>query len=769
VNNFGGGLQPNPPRVLVFETKGDGSDIMGVDDGAGGYRPNAQWTITNQNNAEIRPFRWLINDIDQDGTDEILASLRSGTPRFHVYSVNNVPDNADSSETWSLEFAGPSATSTDNYDLAIIDSTVYVVRSNGNVTSFIYSASGDSFRVGRTQNALVPGGSWKTSSVADIDGDGIKEIVIAGSFGSAATNQVWLLQQEADSLKRTQLLDLPTAAGRIFGGAAGDIDRDGRIDFVFGSRESTPNGLIHRLEYKGGAIIDPNSYQLTRVDSLIAKPTQYDVIVLANVDRDPALEILYTGTPRGNAVTDPPQPLAILDLIPGNQPIITDVQDVPNDQGRQVRVTWVAAEDDVGGLRLSADLSGANEVPPAATVASGKATFILHDDRQSLSFLVTVFNIDSVAQAHIHRGPPGVNGPVGVFLFGPATPGGPVNGVLSSGTITAANLVGPWAGNWEGFLADLLTGNTYANVHTKAYPGGEIRGQVLAGPPPANLSKPKAGLTITEYSVWRKIDVGRFEQVGSTKAVQLPEYSLVVPTLFDGDTTSSTYVVVAHTPSPLVHFESLAKSGFSLDNLIPSAPTSVVAKEGGTPQGQPAVLLNWDESPDADFKYFAVVRGTASGFDPTTAPVIGAVTENQFTDADVSIGASFFYRIVAFDFNGNRGVFSAEVSLTITAVDERPTASLPTEFALRQNYPNPFNPSTQIAYDLASPRHVSLKIFNTMGQVVKTLVDSEQPAGRYTITWDGTSEAGTRVASGVYLYIIKAGDFVQSRRLTVLK
>jgi flagellar hook assembly protein FlgD len=56
-----------------------------------------------------------------------------------------------------------------------------------------------------------------------------------------------------------------------------------------------------------------------------------------------------------------------------------------------------------------------------------------------------------------------------------------------------------------------------------------------------------------------------------------------------------------------------------------------------------------------------------------------------------------------------------------------------------------------------------------MGQVVKTLVDSEQPAGRYTITWDGTSEAGTRVASGVYLYIIKAGDFVQSRRLTVLK
>jgi len=119
---------------------------------------------------------------------------------------------------------------------------------------------------------------------------------------------------------------------------------------------------------------------------------------------------------------------------------------------------------------------------------------------------------------------------------------------------------------------------------------------------------------------------------------------------------------------------------------------------------------------------------------------------------------------VAFDFNGNRGNFSYEVSFLLTAVDEKPAA-----FAPLQNYPNPFNPSTQIAYDLASSRHVSLRIFNTMGQVVKTLVDGEQPAGRYTITWDGTSEAGTRVASGVYLYVIKAGDFVQSRRLTVLK
>jgi flagellar hook assembly protein FlgD len=287
---------------------------------------------------------------------------------------------------------------------------------------------------------------------------------------------------------------------------------------------------------------------------------------------------------------------------------------------------------------------------------------------------------------------------------------------------------------------------------------------------------------IANYEVYRRVNAssslgkasappGSWEFVGSSPARQTSNYFLIVPTLYNQtpDTTIYSTFYISAVGGDGTRWDSPPDSGFSIDNLVPSAPTNVVAKEGATQQGQPVVNLSWDESPDADFKYFAIVRGTAPGFDPETAPVVGTLTENQFTDANVAVGASLFYRIVAFDFNGNRGAFSDEAAVVVTAVDERPTAGLPTEFALHQNYPNPFNPSTQIAYDLASPRHVSLKIFNTMGQVVKTLVDGEQPAGRYTITWDGTSEAGTRVASGVYMYVIKAGDFVQSRRLTVLK
>lgn len=318
VNNLNATTNPNPARIVVFETKGDGSDVMGIDDGTGKkYLPNAKWTITTLNSQEIRPFRWFINDIDKDGTDEIVASLRSGPHRIQVYSVNNIPDNGDGSETWSLEYSGTTGTASQNfYDLAIIDSTIYGFRDNGAVTAFIYSAGSKSFRVGRTQNAWVPGGSWKTSSVVDLDKDGKKEIIIAGSSGGATTNQIWLLQQDADSLKRTQLIDLPTPAGRIFGGAAGDVDNDGNLDFVFGSRESTPRGLIHRFQYKGGAITDPNNYAVTRIDSLAgAKANQPDVITLANLDNDAELEVVYTGTPRGtDSATDPPQPIVILDL-----------------------------------------------------------------------------------------------------------------------------------------------------------------------------------------------------------------------------------------------------------------------------------------------------------------------------------------------------------------------------------------------------------------------------------------------------------------------
>ncbi|MBI4552857.1 MAG: T9SS type A sorting domain-containing protein [Candidatus Latescibacteria bacterium] len=97
------------------------------------------------------------------------------------------------------------------------------------------------------------------------------------------------------------------------------------------------------------------------------------------------------------------------------------------------------------------------------------------------------------------------------------------------------------------------------------------------------------------------------------------------------------------------------------------------------------------------------------------------------------------------------------------------TALIPKAFSLSQNRPNPFNPTTTIAYALPKPVAVRLVLYNVLGQAVRVLVDETQPAGFYTVTWDGRDGRGQPAASGVYFYRLDAGTFRQTKRLTLLK
>ena len=94
---------------------------------------------------------------------------------------------------------------------------------------------------------------------------------------------------------------------------------------------------------------------------------------------------------------------------------------------------------------------------------------------------------------------------------------------------------------------------------------------------------------------------------------------------------------------------------------------------------------------------------------------------------------------------------------------------VPSKFSLEQNSPNPFNPLTKIAYGLPYAAQVSVKVYNITGQVVKTLVDSYQPAGRHLVTWDATNENGARVASGIYFYRFETAEFQKTVKMTLLK
>ncbi|MCP4566767.1 MAG: T9SS type A sorting domain-containing protein [FCB group bacterium] len=94
---------------------------------------------------------------------------------------------------------------------------------------------------------------------------------------------------------------------------------------------------------------------------------------------------------------------------------------------------------------------------------------------------------------------------------------------------------------------------------------------------------------------------------------------------------------------------------------------------------------------------------------------------------------------------------------------------LPNKYQLYSNYPNPFNPRTTIAYDLPQAGEVNLEIFNILGQRVATLVEAYQEAGHYEVAWDSKDEGGQAVASGVYFYKLTTADFVNSRKMLLLK
>jgi hypothetical protein len=89
---------------------------------------------------------------------------------------------------------------------------------------------------------------------------------------------------------------------------------------------------------------------------------------------------------------------------------------------------------------------------------------------------------------------------------------------------------------------------------------------------------------------------------------------------------------------------------------------------------------------------------------------------------------------------------------------------LPNKFALYQNYPNPFNANTNIEFRIPKNEFVTLKIFNLLGEEVATLLSASLLSGYHTVNWDGSD-----LASGVYFYRLKAGEFVQIRKALLLK
>ena len=204
---------------------------------------------------------------------------------------------------------------------------------------------------------------------------------------------------------------------------------------------------------------------------------------------------------------------------------------------------------------------------------------------------------------------------------------------------------------------------------------------------------------------------------------------------------------------------------FDYGGFLPIELASFTAASGAGP----GVHIAWKTLSEVNNYGFEVQRsaGVTDGFSTLPGGFVRghgttlAPQSYQFDDPSAGAGI-WYYRLKQIDLNGTSHYIEpvrVEAAPGVVAA-----GSAPPEFALLQNHPNPFNPSTTIRFDLAADRDVSLRVYNSLGQVVSELVNGHRPAGRYSIAWDASG-----FASGVYFYRLEAGNFVQTKKLIVLR
>jgi hypothetical protein len=149
-----------------------------------------------------------------------------------------------------------------------------------------------------------------------------------------------------------------------------------------------------------------------------------------------------------------------------------------------------------------------------------------------------------------------------------------------------------------------------------------------------------------------------------------------------------------------------------------------------------------------------ILRTTDSGTSWTSQPYGSTTTIYGVSSASTTVGAV-----------GANGLILRTNTGGATAVEQdlNRFRDGPNDFRLEQNYPNPFNPSTTISFSLPRTAVATLRIFNALGQEVALLANERKEAGYYQVTWDAT------VPSGIYFYSLRAGEFLQTKKMMVLK
>lgn len=187
------------------------------------------------------------------------------------------------------------------------------------------------------------------------------------------------------------------------------------------------------------------------------------------------------------------------------------------------------------------------------------------------------------------------------------------------------------------------------------------------------------------------------------------------------------------------------------------------------------VLLTWITQSESNVFGYHIFRNTQNSLDTSIRissniiPAHNTSTENiySFTDSQIEYDTEYYYWLQAIDLNGENE-YHGPIHVLSGPIIETPNI-IPIITSLKSAYPNPFNPDTNIQFQLAESNHVRIDIFNNKGQIIKQLYNTYTEAGNHSVLWDGKDSYGNICSSGVYFYRMQAGEFVQSKKMMLIK
>jgi hypothetical protein len=186
--------------------------------------------------------------------------------------------------------------------------------------------------------------------------------------------------------------------------------------------------------------------------------------------------------------------------------------------------------------------------------------------------------------------------------------------------------------------------------------------------------------------------------------------------------------------------------------------------------GTSALGVSWTDHRTGSGRVWLQLVNLDGSFILANQPLSGLGESAREMHPAVALSESYYYSAWIDNRNSAEGydVFFANDQFTATAVEDD-AVILPDRFELEQNFPNPFNPETVISFTLEKAEQIKLTVYNTLGQRVRTLVDEWQAAGSRQVRWNGETDDGAAVASGVYLYRLETAEAVQTRKMTLVK